>query len=63
MGIEARLSLAQIRDEAGWESFARGWRELGATYLDLNTMGAGFSDIGQHLAALRKAKAVVEKVS
>ena len=63
VGIEARLSIAQIRDEAGWESFARGWRELGATYLDLNTMGVGYTDIGQHLDALRKAKAVVEKVS
>ena len=63
VGIEARLGLGQIRDEAGWESFARGWRELGAAYLDLNTMGAGFSDIGQHLDALRKAKAVVENVT
>jgi probable F420-dependent oxidoreductase len=62
VGIEARLGLGQIRDEAGWAEFARGWQELGATYLDLNTMGAGFTDIGQHLDALRKAKAVVEKV-
>ena len=62
VGIEARLSIAQIRDEAGWTEFARGWRRLGATHLDLNTMGAGFTDSGQHLDALRKAKAVVEKV-
>ena len=63
MGIEARLSIAQIRDEAGWESFTQGWRHLGATYLDLNTMGAGFTNVGQHLDALRRAKAVVEKIS
>ena len=63
VGIEVRLSIAQIRDEAGWEAFARGWRALGATYLDLNTMGAGFTDISQHLDGLRRAKAVVEKVS
>jgi probable F420-dependent oxidoreductase len=62
VGIEARLGLGQIRDEAGWESFARGWRDLGATYLDLNTMGAGLTNVGQHLDALRKAKAVVEKI-
>lgn len=60
VGIEARLGLGQIRDEAGWTDFARGWRELGATHLDLNTMGSGFTDIGQHLDALRSAKAVVE---
>ena len=61
VGIEARLGLGQIHDATGWDDFARGWRELGATHLDLNTMGAGFSDIGQHLDALRKAKAVVER--
>jgi probable F420-dependent oxidoreductase len=63
VGIEARLGLGQIRDEAGWAAFARGWRELGATHLDFNTMGAGFTAIGQHLEALRNAKAVVEKAS
>jgi probable F420-dependent oxidoreductase len=63
VGIEARLGLGQIRDKAGWESFARGWRDLGATYLDLNPMGAGFTNVGQHLDALRKAKATIEKIS
>jgi hypothetical protein len=63
VGVEARLGLGQIRDEAGWESFARGWRDLGATYLDLNTMGAGFTHVGQHLDALRRAKATIEKIS
>jgi probable F420-dependent oxidoreductase len=63
VGIEARLGLGQIRDEAGWESFARGWRDLEATYLDLNTMGADYTNVGQHLDALRRAKAVVEKIS
>jgi probable F420-dependent oxidoreductase len=62
VGVEARLGLARIRDEAGWEAFARGWRDLGATYLDLNTMGAGFTEISQHLDALRKAQVVVEQV-
>jgi probable F420-dependent oxidoreductase len=62
VGIEARLGLSQIGNEARWESFARGWRDLGATYLDLNTMGAGFTNVGQHLDALRRAKAVVDKI-
>lgn len=63
VGIEARLGLGQIRAEAGWADFARGWSELGATHLDLNTMGAGYTTIAQHLDALRKAKAVVEQAS
>jgi probable F420-dependent oxidoreductase len=62
VGIEARLGLGQIRDEAGWESFASGWRDLGATYLDLNTMGVGYTNVSQHLDALRRAKVVVEKI-
>jgi hypothetical protein len=63
VGIEARLGLGQIRDESGWAGFAHGWQKLGATYLDLNTMGVGFTDISQHLEALRKAKWVVEEAS
>jgi probable F420-dependent oxidoreductase len=62
VGIESRLGLGQIRDEKGWGAFAHGWRELGATHLDINTMGAGFTKISQHLDALGKAKAIVEKV-
>jgi probable F420-dependent oxidoreductase len=62
VGIEARLGLGQIRDEAGWESFARGWRDLGAMYLDLNTMGAGYTNVSQHLDALRRARAIVERI-
>jgi probable F420-dependent oxidoreductase len=63
VGVEARLGLGQIRDEAGWAAFARGWRELGATHLDLNTMDAGFTAIGAHLEALRRARAVVAEAS
>jgi probable F420-dependent oxidoreductase len=62
VGVEPRLSLGQIRDESGWDAFARGWRALGATHLDLNTMDVGFTNVSQHLDALRTAKAVVEKV-
>ncbi len=59
VGIEARLSLARVADEAGWQSFVAGWQALGATYLTINTMGMGFTSVDQHLEALRRAKEVV----
>ena len=30
-----------------------GWRAAGATHISLNTMGAGFKTVGEHLAAIR----------
>ncbi len=59
VGIEARLSLARVADEAGWKAFVAGWQRLGATYLTINTMGMGFTAVEQHLDALRRAKDVV----
>jgi probable F420-dependent oxidoreductase len=56
--IEARLSLGNVRDEAGWRSFVDGWKALGATYLTINTMGAGYKTLDEHLAALKRAKEV-----
>ncbi|MBI4340485.1 MAG: LLM class F420-dependent oxidoreductase, partial [Chloroflexi bacterium] len=42
-----------------WARTAAAWRELGATHLSLNTMGAGFSTLAQHLDALRRFKETV----
>jgi len=59
VGIEARLGVAQVPDEAGWRQFAEGWRALGATHLGVNTMGAGYASVADHLEALRRAKAAL----
>ena len=55
VGIEARLSLAQV-PEPDWPRLAASWRTLGATYLGINTMGIGCATVDDHLAALRRAK-------
>ena len=60
VGIEARLSIAQVPDESGWIAYAQGWRDLGATYLGVNTMGAGLASPRDHLEALRKVKAALD---
>lgn len=58
VGIEARLNVSR-EPEAQWSSYAGAWRELGATHLCVNTMGAGFTSIQGHLDALRKAREVL----
>jgi probable F420-dependent oxidoreductase len=58
VGIEARLGIAQV-PESGWAAFEDGWRDLGATHLTINTMGAGFTSLQQHIEALQRAKAAL----
>jgi probable F420-dependent oxidoreductase len=55
VGIEARLSIGQV-PQAEWAGYADAWRVLGATHLDVNTMGAGFASPQDHVAALRRVK-------
>ncbi|HEX8033450.1 MAG TPA: LLM class F420-dependent oxidoreductase [Ktedonobacterales bacterium] len=55
IGIEARLNISQTPD-SDWASYAAAWRALGATHLGVNTMGAGFTTLDQHLAALTRAR-------
>ena len=40
IGIEARLNLREYNPDA-WQQFVEGWRELGASYMGINTMGMG----------------------
>jgi probable F420-dependent oxidoreductase len=52
VGVEARLTVARSARD-GWAGFAAGWDAIGATHLCVNTIGAGFSSVDEHLAALR----------
>ena len=52
-GIEPRLNLSSITQE-GWTNFIRGWEELGATHLTVNTMGCGFDTTSAHIQALKR---------
>ena len=54
IGIEARLSIAQVPPDR-WGAFLEAWRSLGATYLGVNTMGAGLATPQDHIDALRRA--------
>jgi probable F420-dependent oxidoreductase len=52
VGIEPHLSLASAA-AADRAAYAARWRDLGATHLAVNTMGAGHPTVSAHLAALR----------
>ena len=51
-GIEVRLPYGD-GDPKRWIEQVQAWQDAGATHLDLNTMGAGFTSPQQHLNALR----------
>jgi probable F420-dependent oxidoreductase len=55
IGLEPQLSVARV-PEAEWGAYVQGWRDLGATHLCVNTMGAGLSSLDEHVAALRRVK-------
>ena len=58
IGIEARLSISTGTPE-DWTQAGRFWRDLGATHLGVNTMGAGFTSVDQHIQALRRVMEAV----
>jgi probable F420-dependent oxidoreductase len=50
--IEGRVSVARLSGPDEWVSTALGFREMGCTHVEVNTMGAGYADLGAHLKAL-----------
>ncbi|MDP9375168.1 MAG: LLM class F420-dependent oxidoreductase [Chloroflexota bacterium] len=58
IGVEGRMSVAQV-PESGWADTARAWRDLGATHLSVNTMGAGLASPQDHIDALRRVKEAI----
>ena len=58
IGIEAKLkastgSLDQLAADA------QAWRDIGATHIDIDTMGAGFVSLQEHLNALEQVKQII----
>jgi probable F420-dependent oxidoreductase len=59
LGIEARINAAS-GDPGSWARQTEAWQAAGATHISLNTMGAGYTSLDQHLEALRKYAEVVK---
>jgi alkanesulfonate monooxygenase SsuD/methylene tetrahydromethanopterin reductase-like flavin-dependent oxidoreductase (luciferase family) len=54
-GIEARINAARGTPD-DWRAAAEEWRQLGATHLEVNTMGGGLATTDAHVRRLREAK-------
>jgi probable F420-dependent oxidoreductase len=54
LGMEGRINVGSASSSSIDHQIAA-WREAGATHLSINTMGAGFSTVDQHIAALASA--------
>lgn len=53
IGIEGRITIAGKGPDQ-WAAEANAWRELGADYVGVNTMRAGFTSPQMHIDALRR---------
>ena len=58
IGIEARLNAGSV-PEGEWKQFVQAWRELGATHIGINTMGARLASPRDHVELLRHVKDVL----
>jgi probable F420-dependent oxidoreductase len=58
VGIEARMN-AREGDLDEWVRQTEGWRDLGATHISINTMGAGFNSPDEHIKAIRHYKEAI----
>ena len=58
VGIEARMN-AREGDLDEWVRQTEGWRDLGATHISINTMGAGFKSLRDHIDAISRYKEAI----
>ncbi len=59
VGIEARMN-ANSGDLDEWVRQTEAWRALGATHISINTMGAGYQSLDEHIEAIRRYKEAVD---
>lgn len=60
LGIEARMTASDGNlDE--WVRQTEGWRAMGATHISINTMGAGYTTLDEHIEAIRRYKEAVTR--
>jgi hypothetical protein len=57
LGMEGRIRWQQDQDKMA--AAIRQWHDAGATHLSVNTMGAGFKTVDDHLAALAAAASTI----
>jgi len=58
LGIQAQVNANEGNPDE-WLQLTKQWQALGATHICLNTMGAGFTSLQQHLDAIHRYKELV----
>jgi probable F420-dependent oxidoreductase len=58
-GIEGRLGLLSNTPEDKWSESLQWWRDIKATHISLNTMGAGLASPQDHIDTLRRFRQLV----
>jgi alkanesulfonate monooxygenase SsuD/methylene tetrahydromethanopterin reductase-like flavin-dependent oxidoreductase (luciferase family) len=58
-GIEGRINLLTVTPENEWGDTLQWWRDIGATHVSLNTMGAGLASPQAHVETLRRFVSVM----
>lgn len=58
IGLQGGI-LLRSGDPDQWREDFETWKSLGATHIHINTMGAGFESVDEHIAALRRSKALL----
>ncbi len=59
IGLDGRFS-ATLDTEDQWASKVEAWREIGATYIGVNTMGEGLSGPDEHIGRLERFSEAVD---
>jgi probable F420-dependent oxidoreductase len=55
--IEGRVSVARLAGPDEWVRTAVGFKEMACTHLEINTMGAGYASLPDHVKALERFRA------
>lgn len=61
IGVEPRISVSH-GDPDAWAEEASAWKKLGVTHLSVDTMGAGFSSLQNHIDVIERFKQAVESI-
>ena len=61
VGIEPRISISKGTPD-DWAREIAAWKDLGATHISVNTMGAGYKSLEEHLNAIKIFKEIAEAV-
>ncbi len=61
VGIEPRISVSQGGPDE-WAEEASAWKDLGATHISVNTMGAGYGSPGAHIDAIARFRQALESI-